>query len=126
MLFQAHSGIRYLVLLLGVLALAWALFGLVTRRPYDRGMRVLASSFAGILHLQILLGLILLFVQGFYPQLIGHLVMMLFAAAVAQATSSIMKRRPPEKKSFAPHAVGVAVALVLIVGGILAIQRPIL
>ncbi|MDX1567686.1 MAG: hypothetical protein R3223_07785 [Longimicrobiales bacterium] len=125
MIFQAHSGIRYLVLLFGVLALGYALFGMATGRRYDRGMRILASSFAGVLHLQILLGIVLIFVQGFYPQLMGHITMMLFAAIVAQVTSSVMKRRPEEEKSYTPHAVGVGAALVLVVLGIMAIGRPI-
>lgn len=125
MLLHAHSGIRYLVLLAGVLALGYALFGVVTGRRYDRGMRILASSFAGLLHLQILLGVAVIFTLGFYPALIGHISMMVFAAAVAQVTSSVMKRRPPEERSYMPHLVATAVALLLIVGGILAIGREI-
>lgn len=125
MLFQAHSGLRYLVLLAGLLALGYALFGLATGRRYGRGMRILGSAFAGLLHLQIVLGVAVIFAQGFYPALIGHITMMLFAAAVAQVTSSIMKRRPEEERSYAPHAVATAVALILIVGGIMAIGRPI-
>lgn len=125
MLFYAHSGIRYLVLLAGVLALGYALFGMITGRSYDRGMRILASSFAGVLHLQIVLGVAVIFSRGFSPALIGHITMMIFAAAVAQGTSSIMKRRPDEQKSYTPHLVATAVALVLIAGGIMAIGRPI-
>lgn len=125
MIFQAHSGIRYLVLLFGVLALAYALFGMVTGRGYDRGMRVLASSFAGILHLQIVLGIVVIVTQGFYPQLMGHITMMIFAAVAAQVTASVMKRRPEGEKSYAPHAVGIGAALVLIVLGIVAIGRPV-
>lgn len=125
MIFQAHSGIRYLVLLFGVLALGYALFGMVTGRKYDRGMRILASSFAGILHLQILLGIVVIFTRGFFPQLMGHITMMIFAAIAAQVTSSVMRRRPQEQKSYAPHAVGIGAALVLVVLGIMAIGRPI-
>lgn len=126
MLFQAHSGIRYLVLLAGLLALGYAAFGLVTGRRYDRGMRIFASSFAGILHLQILLGVGVIFTRGFTMALIGHITMMIFAAVVAQVTSSVMKRREPEERSYTPHLVATAVALMLIVGGIMAIGRPVL
>lgn len=126
MIFYAHSGIRYLVLVAGVLALGYALFGAVTGRDYDRGMRILGSSFAGLLHLQIVLGLVVIFTRGFYPALMGHITMMLFAAAVAQATSSIMKRRPEEERSYTPYLVSTAAALALIVGGIMAIGRSVL
>lgn len=125
MLFYAHSGIRYLVLALGVLAFLWALAGVVGSRPYGRGMRVLASAFAGILHLQIVLGIGTLFTRGFYPALIGHISMMVFAAAVAQVTSSVMKRREPDARTHTPHLVGTGVALLLVVGGILAIGAEI-
>lgn len=126
MLFQAHSGVRYLVLLLGAVALVWSLAGMLSGRRYDRGMRITASAFAGILHLQILLGIGVIFTRGFYPALIGHISMMVFAAAVAQVTSSVQRRRDPEDRGYLPHFVATAVALVLVIGGIMAIQRPIL
>lgn len=125
MLFHAHSGIRYLVLVLGVLAFAYALFGVVGGRRYDGRMKILGSAFAGLLHLQILLGVGVIVTQGFYPALIGHITMMIFAAAAAQVTSSVMKRRPEEERSYMPHLVGTGVALVLIVGGIMAIGRSV-
>lgn len=125
MLFHAHSGIRYLVLLFGAAALLYALFGLVAGRRYDRGMRILASSFAGVLHLQIVLGVAVVFTRGFQPPLIGHITMMLFAAAAAQIPTSVMKRRNPEERTYGPHLVGAAVALLLVAGGILAIGRSV-
>jgi len=36
-----------------------------------------------------------------------------------------MRRRIDEEKSYAPHGVGALVALALIVGGVMAIGRPI-
>lgn len=121
MLFHAHSGLRYLVLLVGVAAFAYALLGALGSRRYDRGMRILASSFAGLVHLQILLGIGVIVTRGFHPALIGHITMMVFAAAAAQTTSSVMKRRKEEERSYMPHLVGTGAALLLIAGGILAI-----
>ncbi|NIP57458.1 MAG: hypothetical protein GWM92_04530 [Gemmatimonadetes bacterium] len=127
MLFHAHSGIRYLVLLLGVAALMYALFGLLTGRRYDRGMRILSAGFTGLLDLQIFLGVaLLIFGRGFQMAIFGHIVLTVFAAAAVHVTSSVMKRRDPREKSYGPHAVGVGAALVLIVVGIMAIGRPIL
>ncbi len=48
-----------------------------------------------------------------------------FAAVAAQVPSSVMRRSPEEEKSYAPHLVGALVALALIVGGVMAIGRPI-
>ena len=123
MLFYAHSGIRYLVLLVGAVALVYAIFRAATRQSYNRPMLALASAFAGLTHLQILLGVALLFTGRFYPALTGHIVLMVFAAVVAQVVPSVMRRRAPQERSFTPHIISVAVALAFIVAGILAIGR---
>ena len=122
-LLHAHSGLRYLVLAAGVVALLWALAGLITKRPYGRGMRIAAVSFAGLLHLQVLLGFVLLVSGRFYPALIGHIFLMLRAAVVAQIPASVMRRRPPEERTYAPHLVGTLVALGLIWSGVAALGR---
>ncbi len=124
-LLNAHSGLRYRILLGGVLTVLYAAFGVASRRTYDKSMRILASSFVGTIHLQILLGLALLFSGRFQPALTGHIFMMLFAAAAAQIPVSVMRRRPEEQKSYLPHGVGALVALAMIAAGILAIGRPI-
>ena len=126
MLLHAHSGFRYLVLLAGLAVIVYAAYGLATGRPYDKRMRVLSAVFTGSLDLTVLLGVALLFTGMFYPQLGGHIVMMILAAAVAHIVHGVMKRRPPEKQSWAPHIVGTVVALGLVVAGIMAIGRPIL
>ena len=122
---NAHSGLRYLILLAGVLTVFYAMYGAVAGRSYDKGMRILASSFVGTIHLQLLLGLALIFSGRFQPALTGHIFMMLFAAAAAQIPVSVMRRRPEEAKSYLPHGVGAIAALGLIAAGILAIGRPI-
>jgi hypothetical protein len=125
-LLHAHSGLRYLVLLAGVAALVYALVGLATGRPYDRGMRATGATFAGLLHLQVLLGLILLLFGTYYPQLIGHIALMVGAAVAAQLPLSLLKRRPPEERSYLPHAIGAGVALLVIWAGVMAIGRGLL
>ena len=126
MFFYAHSGVRYLALLLAVGVIVYALYGAATKRPYDKPMRILASAFAGTMHLQILLGIALGLTGRFAPQVMGHVMMMLFAAAAAQIPVSVMRRRAPEERSFLPHAVWSAVALGLMFGGVAAIGRPLI
>jgi len=125
MLYYAHSGVRYLVLLFGAAALLYAIFGVVSGRAYDARMRVLGGLFAGSLHLNVLLGLGLIFTGMFYSQLIGHIFMMVAAAVVGQIVPSVMKRRPMEERTYLPHVVNTLVAVGLVVGGIMAIGRPI-
>lgn len=125
MLLQAHSGLRYLVLLTGLLLIAYAAYGAVTGKEYDKRMRVLSAVFVGTLDLTVLFGFINLFTGMFYPQLGGHIVMMILAAVVAHVVHAVMKRRPVEQKTFVPHLVGTLVVLTMVVLGILAIGRPI-
>ena len=125
-LLHAHSALRYLVLLAGLAALAYALYSVVLGRPYDSGIRRAAGAFAGLLHLQVLLGFILLVSGRFYPALIGHIFMMLMAALAAQVPLSVLRRRPPEARRPMPHLIGTVLALALIWGGILSIGRGLL
>lgn len=120
--YHTHSGIRYIALLLGVLALGYAVYGVATGRPYDERMRKLAGFFSVTLQINVLVGVALLFTsRGFYPQLGVHVILMIGAAVVAQIVPSVMRRRPMEERTYMPHAVGVVAALALTVFGILAI-----
>lgn len=123
-LFQAHSGLRYLVLLAGVVALAYFVSGLATKRPVDKGVRILGAAFTGLLDLQIVLGLIMVAMGRYYPQLIGHIVMMLLAAGVTHALLVVNRKRP--SPGYVLPLVAVAVALALLSGGIMAIGRGVL
>lgn len=125
-LFHAHSGLRYLVLLAGAAAFLYTLIAALRSRPWDRAGRVLMSVFVGVLDLQILLGVFLIFVWPFYPALWGHLTMMVLAAAVAHVASVVNRRRAVERRSQMTAALGAAGALILLIGGIAAIQRSIL
>jgi MFS family permease len=125
-LFHAHSGLRYLVLLAGVLSLGYSLFGMIGGRSWDRPGRILLSSFVGLMDLQVVIGLVLAFVYVFYPALWGHLLMMILAAVVGHVAAAVNKRRPPERQSHRTAVLGSATALILIIGGIMAISRTIL
>lgn len=125
-LLHAHSFIRYLILVAGVIAVGYAIFAVLTRRPYDRGIRTTSAIFSGLLQLQILLGFFILVSGQFYPALIGHIFMMLAAAAAAQVPLSVLRRRPPEERGPLPHLIGNLVAVVLIWGGVLSIGRGLL
>jgi len=124
-IYYAHSGIRYLILAFGVMALAYAILGLVRRRPYDKTMRMLASAFAGMIHLQIIVGIALLISgAGRFGASVGvHFVVMAFAAAAAQLPASVMRRRPPDERTYGPHVVLTLIAIALIVSGVMAIGR---
>ena len=125
MLLSAHSGLRYLVLLFGVAVVAYAAYGLIAKRPYDQRMRVLSLLFSATLDLQVVIGLAYLFTSTFYPQLAGHLTMMVLAVVITHIVSAVQRRRAPEQRTYAPHVIGTLVVLAIISFGILAIGRPI-
>ena len=126
MFLSAHSGFRYLVLLAGLLVIAYAAYGLATKREYDKTMRILSAAFTGLIDLTVLLGVAVLMTGTFYPQLGGHLVTMVLAAVVAHAVSMVMKRRPPEQRTYAPHIVGTLIVLGMISAGIMSIGRSVI
>lgn len=125
MLFYAHSGVRYLVLLSGVLAVVYLAQATARAEPFGRTSRLLMSIFTGALDLQVLLGLLQLAVVPFYGALAGHVVLMFTAVCVAHAAVIINRSRPPERQSNGLLLVGALATVVLIVLGILAIGRPI-
>lgn len=122
-LFHAHSGLRFLVLLAGAVAVGYSAFGLATKRPFDKTGRVLGSVFVGLLDLQILIGLAMVALGFWYPALMGHLAMMLIGAGFAHFI--LAKNRKKPNPSFLAPILGVGGALVLIALGIMAIQRGI-
>ncbi len=122
-LFHAHSGLRYLVLLAAVLAILYLAFGWLTRRPFDAPARILTASFTGLLDLQVVFGILLLFFRPFYPALTGHVMMMVFAAIAAHGLGVAGKKQTDPHKRYGITLAGVVLALALIVGGILAIRE---
>lgn len=121
-LYHAHSGLRYLVLLAALAALGALAYALATGRG-TRPAHILASTFAGLLDLQILLGIGLV-MGGLFPDIvIGHLAMMLLAAVVTHAAAIIGRRSPNERRELGIRLGGIALSLVIIVGGIMALGR---
>ena len=125
MLYHAHSGLRYLVLLAGLLALIVFAYGLITRRPV-RGASALTATFAGLLDLQLLLGFGLFFGGIVYDALVGHMMMMILATVAANGSAILAPRATTERQELVMRLAGVVIALVCIVVGILAIGRSVL
>jgi hypothetical protein len=127
LLHTAHWAVRYLVLLAALAAALLALLGWSRAAAHQiRHERLAMTAFVGFLDVQLLLGLLLLLSWPYYPMLIGHIVMMVLAAAVAHAGSIVARRREPARSGSPIRLAAVCLALVLVVGGIMAIQRPVL
>jgi len=125
MLFFAHSGLRYLVLLAGLLAVAYFAYAVATRKGNERTARVLGASFAGLLDLQIVLGLIMVALGLYYAALMGHIFMMIGAAVLVHGAMVLARNSPDPSRAMGLRLMGTVIALLLIVGGIMAIGRSV-
>ena len=124
-LYHAHSGLRYLVLLAAIAALIALTYAVATGRA-TRAASVLAAIFAGLLDLQIVLGVGLVIGGNFPDAVVGHLILMMFAAVVTHASSIVGRRSSSERRELLIRLGGIAISLALIVGGIIAIGRGVL
>jgi heme A synthase len=123
---NAHSGMRYLVLLLGVLTAAVALVGFMRKRPVDNAGLLLLRLFTAAIDIQVLLGIVTLITGRFFGALMGHIFMMIAAAAVAHLGSVRLKKAEPTARGYGMLLATALIPLALMIAGILAIQRPIL
>jgi hypothetical protein len=123
-LWYAHSCCRYLVLIAAVVLGVTSLVGLLSGKPAGRLSRVLGACFVGFFDLQMVSGLSLLILGFFTPRLIGHLIPMMLAVAVAHATHRVARRRPPQAHRW--RLIGVLVSFLFVVVGVKAIGRPLL
>lgn len=120
-LLHAHSGLRFLVLLLGLVNALVLTWGLLQKQSFSRVHRILNASFVGALHLQVVLGLAAVAMGRWFPALAGHVAMMIVAAVVAQVAISMNRRRSPPGLRL--PLIGVGIALVCMVAGVMAIGR---
>lgn len=120
-IFHAHSGLRFLILLLGAVDVVVFAVAMAQHKPFTTVHRILGAAFVGCLHLQVLLGVALVAMGTYYPKLIGHMVCMALATVVAQLGTTLNRRRPTP--GFRLPLLGVLGALLLIFAGVMAIGR---
>jgi len=127
-----HSGFRYVVMLLVVVAILVALVGWFGKREYTSGNRK-TNLFALIsAHIQLLLGLVLYFVSPFVKfnsttmkdnttryWTMEHAVMMLFAVALITIGHSRSKKAVLHEAKFRAIAISYSLAVLVIVVAIL-------
>jgi heme A synthase len=124
-LYYAHSGLRYLILLAAVTALLALAYSVAGGRAM-RAARNLATAFAVLLDLQILLGIGLV-MGGIYPDAVtGHLMLMVASAVVTHAAFLIGQYSVSERRELGIRLAGIVVAVALIVGGIMTIGQSVL
>ena len=95
-LLEIHSILRWIIVVLGLVAILKFLIGWARKGTFDKMDRGLSSGFSGLIDLQVTLGLLYLLITGFGgagfpPYRIEHAVTMLVAAGVAHAPAMLKK-----------------------------------
>lgn len=124
-LFSAHSGLRYLVLLAALGAVLTLAYSVSTGRSVGLA-RTLATSFAGLLDFQIVLGIGLMMAGVFPDAVTGHLMLMVLAAIVTHAGFIIGQQASSDRRELGIRLGGIVLSLALIVVGIMAVGQSVL
>jgi hypothetical protein len=121
-LLKLHGELRWLVALVAAIALAKFGLGWARRAEFKGADRALMATFGGLLDLNMLLGLILLFVLGGFPRhRLEHAVTMIVAIALVHGTAGLRKRGDPATR-FRNDFIVVAAAMALVVVGVLRLR----
>lgn len=127
---SAHSGWRYLVLILLVVALIQAISGWLGKKPYTEGNRKLNVFTLISAHIQFLLGLILYFMNDWYKVdssialgrywKMEHISMMLLAVILITVGNARSKKGTDAVVKHRSVALYFGLALILIIAAIIA------
>lgn len=127
---QAHSGWRYLVILVVVLAIAKSLYSLLSGGRWSKVDQTLGMLTPIMFDIQVLLGLVV-WIMGSYWSVGNptaaweHPVTMLLAAAAAHIAWTRAKKASVDRAKFQSTAYGYLVAALLLAVGVARITRVI-
>ena len=119
-LLEAHSGVRWLVVLIAVVALVKFLMGWLGNKSYTKFDNILAKAFTGIVDLQVLLGLIYLIWNGVagggFPRYrLEHSVTMIL---VAVAAHFVGRSKASDTVRFRNATLAIVITLLLVYAGV--------
>lgn len=119
---EMHSGVRWLVVGVSILAALKFLVGWLGKQPYRPIDRGLMSSFVGLIDLNVLLGLIFLvglgFSQGVWPrQRLEHGFIMLLASGIAHGLAR-WRTQGDDATQFRNSFLVIVITMVLVVVGV--------
>ena len=125
---SAHSGWRYVVLILLVLALVQALAGWFGKKPYTEGNRKLNVFALIATHIQILVGLVMYFISplveaGIRYWKMEHIGMMIFAAILVTVGNARSKRGDDAAAKHRTISIYFGLALIVIIAAILTMTK---
>jgi len=122
-LFEAHSGWRYIVIVVAIAAFLKLLMGLLSNSKWGAWDQRLGAALPIVMDIQFLLGLVLWVAQGRWnipdpTRTWEHPVTMLLAIAIAHITWTRVKRETVDSAKFRTGVIGYAIAGLLVAVGI--------
>ncbi len=122
-LLELHGGLRWLIALVAVIAAVKFALGWARRAEFKGVDRALMATFTGLLDLNLLIGLILLFGLGggLLRFRVEHLMTMLLAVVAAHA-SAAWRRSDDSVKKFRNNLIVIVVASILVVVGVIRLR----
>ena len=112
-----HSGVRWLVVVITVVALIKLILGIVQKQSYDKLTQRIMLAFSGLVSLQWLIGIILMVAMGIYSsgQIWSHAGTMTIAVAVSHLHNRWKKAEDPVRYRMSLLVV-IAVLILVVVG----------
>lgn len=120
-LLAIHSAVRWAVVVIAVLALIKFAVGWLGKMPFKPMDRGLMAGFTGLLDVQLLLGLILLFVAGFVGYRLEHAFTMIIAIVLVHLARRW--RDAPDAIRFRNNFLVILVAMALIFVGVFVLPQ---
>lgn len=123
-LLHAHSGLRYLILLAAIIVVVKSIIGWLGSTSYSKFDKITAPAYVGLMHLQLLIGLILYFISPFVTYTMGekvsrywsveHISLMILAVAATQVGRSISKKATDAQVKFRFQTIFFGLSILLI------------
>lgn len=117
-IFEAHSGVRWLVLLMTIVAFGYLVYGLFQKRPYDRTMHRVMTIWSSLVGAQWVLGILLFIVLGGFDLRYRweHAAIMTVVLIVAHGHIPLKKR--DDNLRYRGGLAAVVLAMVLVYAGV--------
>lgn len=123
-IFNAHSGLRWLVVLATIIAFVWLIRGIFQNKPYDKLTHRIIAAWSGLIGLQWILGIILFVLMGAYDVRYRweHFFLMTIALVAAHAYVPL-KRVADDSKRQQGVLISVIGVSILVYAGVIVLPQ---
>ena len=124
-LLKSHSGLRYLVLLVAIIVVVKSIIGWFGNNSYTKFDKIIAPAYVGLMHLQLLLGILLYLVFSPFIRFqmseplyrywsVEHISLMVLAVVAAQVGRTISKKSNDAQVKFRFQTIFFGISILLV------------